>query len=68
MVIILCIILYRISLHHMQYFIKPWPLGGIPNKNLMDILSRSGRIPNNGDELIFLQQQKKQYITSVKMR
>ena len=35
------------------------------NKNLMDILNRSGRIPNIDDELNFLQQQKKQYISII---
>ena len=31
----------------------------------MDIWNRSGRIPNIDDELIFLQQQKKQYISMI---
>ena len=31
----------------------------------MDILSWSGRIPNIDDELNFLQQQKKQYISII---
>lgn len=35
------------------------------NKNLMDILNRSGRIPNVDDELNLLQQQKKQYISII---
>ena len=35
------------------------------NKNLMDILNRSGRIPNIDDELNLLQQQKKQYISII---
>ncbi|XP_065917965.1 uncharacterized protein [Dysidea avara] len=35
------------------------------NKNLMDILNRSGRIPDLEDELNFIQQQRKQYISLV---
>ena len=35
------------------------------NKNLMDILNRSGRIPNIDDELNLIQHQKKQYTSII---